>query len=193
MPTHAPLSALAASDLVEGAFEDRNGRQILWTPSPTLQLDQGWKVDDAYATSIPDLELDGRGEELLVRLAVVDGPQAIEITMRGLEQLVPGAEQVALGRHEPPRIGAVRRAQSDQDTQEASDVFGRAAMNHVEIQGRHGRPLKHGSRHANDDELHVGGREHSERVSEARGCHSPPGWRAPTPHDPGGPAAAVRV
>src|SRR5262245_9271469 len=151
-------------ELVEGGPEHRQHGQILWPARPLLGFDERRQAQDADDQAPGEIQLDRPPEQLLVAQAVADGSQAVEISVCGLEELVPRTDQMRFPRAQPPRVMAIHGFQIGQHPQQPGHVLRSPAMNHVEVERGERRSLKDGCRHAHHDELDFAGGQNAEKL-----------------------------
>jgi hypothetical protein len=122
-----------------------------------------------------DLERRCAGKEIFVSLSITDGPQAIQITLVGRQELMTRARKMRRLRSEVSGIVAIGCIDPAEDRQESRDVLGVAPVNDVEIDRRDGRAPENSGRHPDNDEVDLGRNQASENLNRIGGFHPEPG------------------
>lgn len=74
------MSPSTTGSFVERGLEQWQRRNVLGSAGPSFYLDQLRQTEHMDLEAVADVELDGRGQQVLVGLAAVDLAQAVEIT-----------------------------------------------------------------------------------------------------------------
>ena len=177
--------------LVERRPQHRQNGQVLRAPRPLLRLDQRRQAEHSHRPAAGELHLHRLAQQLFVSSILVDRAEAVEIAVRGRQELVPRADE-----------GATRPVAAAEDRGGRPPPARRerpaAAPRSPGCGGgpRRGRPwsrsaVEDAGRHADDDELDVVVGQEPEDLSEPGAGHSAHGSRARTPRTPRRSAAAL--
>src|ERR1039457_363209 len=122
-----------------------------------------------------DLDRYGMRNEVLITSTAGDLPQQVDASeVRREREIQPGFERLDVQTKWQPRGSAAKiRVVRPERLHEPGEVLIAASINHVQILSTARRAVRRGRHAADQDELHVGGRQSSQQVSEARHAVAP--------------------
>ncbi len=142
--------------LFESLPQQRQNRGIFWKAEFLFDRNQCFQVQ--YAHFYPGLDLHRVcvRAKILPRPRLSNHPQHIERPELCQKKLMGGTCQMRFtGAQLPLRLNAVDRPKILKSGQQADNVLPIACMNHIQIEGGHGRSVKHGADASYDDEVNA--------------------------------------